>query len=38
VHHFRISSPDQLDDEFAGWIREPYAVGEGKHREQPARR
>jgi hypothetical protein len=23
------------DDEFAGWVRESYAVGEGKHLEQP---
>jgi hypothetical protein len=22
VHHFRVSSRDQLDDEFAGWVRE----------------
>lgn len=33
VHHFRISSPEELDDEFAGWIRESYAVGEGRHLE-----
>jgi hypothetical protein len=26
---------DELDDEFAGWVRESYAVGEGKHLEQP---
>lgn len=31
VHHFRIESPDQLDDEFAGWVREAYAVGAGEH-------
>lgn len=24
VHHFRIESPDQLDDEFAGWIADAY--------------
>jgi hypothetical protein len=38
VHHFRISSPEELDDEFAGWVRESYAVGEGKHLEQPVPR
>jgi hypothetical protein len=31
VHHFRISSPDELDGEFAGWLREAYAVGSGAH-------
>jgi Domain of unknown function (DUF5655) len=31
VHHFRVTSPDQLDDEFAGWIREAYDVGAGVH-------
>lgn len=29
VHHFRIGSPDELDDDFAGWIRESHAVGQG---------
>ena len=38
VHHFGISAPEELDDEFAGWVRESYAVGEGKHLEQPAQR
>jgi hypothetical protein len=31
VHHFRISSSDQIDEEFAGWLREAYAVGAGAH-------
>jgi hypothetical protein len=31
VHQFRISAPEQLDDEFAGWIREAYDVGQGGH-------
>jgi hypothetical protein len=31
VHQVRLSSPEQLDDEFAGWIREAYAVGAGEH-------
>ena len=31
VHQFRLASPDQLDDEFDGWLREAYAVGGGAH-------
>lgn len=31
VHHFRIVAPSELDDVFAGWLREAYAVGEGQH-------
>jgi Domain of unknown function (DUF5655) len=31
VHQFRISAPDELDDEFAGWVREAYRVGQGAH-------
>ena len=31
VHQFRVTSLDQLDKEFAAWIREAYAVGEGAH-------
>jgi hypothetical protein len=31
VHQFRVTSPDQLDNEFAAWIREAYAVGDGAH-------
>jgi uncharacterized protein DUF5655 len=31
VHHFRIVTLLELDDEFAGWLREAYAVGEGAH-------
>jgi hypothetical protein len=31
VHVFRLDSPSQLDEEFAGWVREAYAVGEQKH-------
>jgi len=29
VHHFRITSPDQLDDRFAAYVRAAYAVGNG---------
>jgi hypothetical protein len=31
VHHFRVSAPEELDDEFAGWVREAYEVGQGGH-------
>jgi Domain of unknown function (DUF5655) len=31
VHHFRIRSPDEMDDRFAAWIAEAYAVGAGAH-------
>jgi hypothetical protein len=31
VHDFRIISPDELNDEFAGFLGEAYAVGQGEH-------
>jgi hypothetical protein len=31
VHHYRIREQAELDDEFATWIREAYAVGQGAH-------
>jgi hypothetical protein len=31
THHLRITAPEQLDDELAGWVREAYAVGQGAH-------
>ena len=31
VHQFRISAPEQLDEDFAGWVREAYQVGQGGH-------
>lgn len=31
LHAFRLNSLAELDDEFAAWIREAYAVGEQKH-------
>jgi hypothetical protein len=31
VHQFRITAPEQLDDTFAGWVAEAYAVGQGAH-------
>jgi hypothetical protein len=35
VHHFRIVAPSELDDAFAEWLREAYAVGEGAHLASP---
>ena len=31
VHQFRIQAPGELDEEFAGWLREAYQVGAGAH-------
>jgi uncharacterized protein DUF5655 len=31
LHAFRLERLEGLDDEFAGWVREAYAVGEQKH-------
>ena len=31
VHHFRVTSPGELDNEFADWIHEAYDVGAGAH-------
>jgi hypothetical protein len=31
VHQFRISAPEQFDEEFGGWVREAYQVGQGEH-------
>jgi Domain of unknown function (DUF5655) len=35
VHQFRIAVAEQLDDEFAGWVREAYDVGQGGHLPRP---
>jgi hypothetical protein len=35
VHHFRLRSLDQLDEQFAGWLREAYQVGAGAHLAGP---
>jgi hypothetical protein len=32
LHAFRLASPEEIDDEFAGWLAEAYEVGEQKHR------
>jgi hypothetical protein len=31
LHAFRLDSLAELDEEFARWVREAYAVGEQKH-------
>ena len=31
LHAFRLNNLSDLDDEFAAWIREAYAVGEQEH-------
>ena len=31
VHNFRLSSPDEVDGEFAAWLAEAYAVGQQHH-------
>jgi hypothetical protein len=31
THHFSIRDESELDEEFAGWLREAYAVGCGAH-------
>jgi hypothetical protein len=31
VHHFSLTSPDDLDHDFAGYLREAYEVGQGAH-------
>ena len=33
VHQFRVKALDQLDEDFAGWVREAYDVGQGLHLE-----
>jgi hypothetical protein len=31
VHHFRVTSADRMDAEFALWVVEAYLVGQGRH-------
>lgn len=31
VHHFRLASPAEVDDEVRSWLREAYEVGEQRH-------
>jgi Domain of unknown function (DUF5655) len=32
LHAFRLTGPDEVDGEFAGWLAEAYAVGCQRHR------
>lgn len=34
LHAFRLTGPEQVDEEFAGWLREGYRVGAGEHRRR----
>lgn len=36
VHHYRLTSAEDLDDTFIGWLREAYDVGCGAHLRKPA--
>ena len=38
VHHFRLASPAEADDEVAAWLAEAYEVGQQRHlnRRHPA--
>jgi hypothetical protein len=31
VHHFRLASPAEVDEDFRAWLREAYAVGAQEH-------
>jgi len=31
VHQIRLTVPEDLDEEFRGWVREAYAVAQGAH-------
>jgi hypothetical protein len=35
VHHFRVDRLGQLDEQFAGWLRDAYQVGAGAHLANP---
>ncbi len=34
IHKLRLNSPEQLDDDFRGWVRDAYDVGAGRHLER----
>jgi uncharacterized protein DUF5655 len=39
LHHFRLTTPAEIDGEFRAWLREAYAVGRREHlRNRPHRR
>jgi hypothetical protein len=31
LHAFRLTAPDEVDDEFGGWLAEAYQVGRQRH-------
>ena len=31
VHHFRLTTPAEIDEDFRAWLREAYAVGKQEH-------
>ena len=31
IHTFRVTSPEELDDEVLGWLKESYKMGEQQH-------
>jgi hypothetical protein len=35
IHTFRVTSPDELDEEVEGWLREAYTVGRREHLGRP---
>jgi Domain of unknown function (DUF5655) len=35
LHAFRLSRPDEVDDEVRAWLAEAYAVGQQQHRRRP---
>lgn len=35
VHGFRVTTLEELDDQFASWLCEAYQVGQGAHMQRP---
>jgi len=35
VHHFRLSAPTDIEEDFDNWLREAYAVGQQRHLQVP---
>jgi hypothetical protein len=35
VHQIRLATMDDLNEQFRGWVREAYAVGQGAHMLRP---
>jgi Domain of unknown function (DUF5655) len=35
LHAFRLAFPEEVDDEFRGWLREAYDVGRQRHLRRP---